>query len=94
MKRDFRMANHKSAKKRIRQTGRRTEVNRTRVSRIRTFVRKVEEAIASGDKEQASAAFREAQPELMRGATRGVMHQNTVARRLSRLSRRIKAMNA
>jgi len=88
------MANHNSAKKRIRQIERRTEVNRTRVSRIRTFVRKVEEAIASGDKEKASAAFREAQPELMRGATRGVMHQNTVARRLSRLSRRIKAMSA
>lgn len=88
------MANHMSAKKRIRQIERRTQVNRTRVSRIRTFVRKVEEAIAGGDKEQAAAAFRDVQPELMRGANRGVLHPNTVSRRLSRLSRRIKAMNA
>lgn len=88
------MAHHQSAKKRIRQTARRTEVNRSRLSRIRTYVRKVEEAIASGDKEQAAAAFREVQPELMRGAKNGVIHRNTVARRLSRLSRRIKAMNA
>lgn len=88
------MAHHQSAKKRIRQTARRTEVNRSRLSRIRTYVRKVEEAIASGDKEQAAAAFRDVQPELMRGAKRGVMHQNTVSRKLSRLSRRIKAMNA
>jgi small subunit ribosomal protein S20 len=88
------MAHHKSAKKRIRQTERRTEENRSRVSRIRTFVRKVEEAITGGDKEQAATAFREVQPELMRGAKNGVMHQNTVARRLSRLSRRIKAMSA
>ncbi len=88
------MAHHSSAKKRIRQTARSTQVNRARVSRIRTFVRKVEEAIASGDKEQAATAFREAQPELMRGAGKGVLHANMVARRLSRLSRRIKAMNA
>ncbi len=88
------MAHHSSAKKRIRQTARRTQVNRARVSRIRTFVRKVEEAIASGNKEQATAAFREAQPELMRGAGKGVLHANMVAQRLSRLSRRIKAMNA
>ncbi len=63
-----------------------------RTSRIRTFLRKVEDAIASGDKDKAHSAFQEAQPELMRGANRGVIHRNTVARRLSRMSARIKAM--
>lgn len=86
------MAHHASAKKRIRQIERRTEVNRMRMSRIRTFLRKVEDAIASGDKDSARSAFREAQPELMRGAKRGLLHRNTVARRLSRMSSRIKAM--
>ncbi|NJO55831.1 MAG: 30S ribosomal protein S20, partial [Rhodospirillales bacterium] len=71
---------------------RRTEVNRARVSRIRTYLRKVEAAIASGNKEEAVVAFRSAQPELMRGRKRGMMHANTVSRRLSRLSARIKAM--
>ena len=88
------MAHHMSAKKRIRQTVRKTQVNHSRVSRIRTFVRKVEEAIASGDKDQAATAFKDAQPEMMRGVTKGVLHRNTVSRRLSRLSRRINAMNA
>lgn len=88
------MANNASAKKRIRQTARRTEVNRTRVSRIRTFLRKVESAIAGGNKAEAEAAFRLAQPELMRGRKRGVVHPNTVSRKLSRLSARIKAMQA
>jgi small subunit ribosomal protein S20 len=88
------MANHKSAKKRNRQTQTRTVVNRNRVSRIRTFMRKVEEAISAGDKTVAQSAFREAQPELMRGADKGVLHDNTVARKLSRLSARIKAMGA
>jgi small subunit ribosomal protein S20 len=88
------MAHHASAKKRIRQIERRTEVNRMRMSRIRTFLRKVDDAIASGDSEQARQAFRDAQPELMRGAKRGLIHRNTVARRLSRMSARIKAMNA
>lgn len=88
------MANHSSAKKRIRQTERRTEVNRARMSRVRSFVRKVEEAIASGDKEQATAALRDVQPELMRGASRNLLHRNVVARRMSRLSKRIKAMGA
>jgi small subunit ribosomal protein S20 len=86
------MANHKSAEKRIRQTERRTEVNRARVSRIRTFVKKVEVAIESGDKSAAAEAFRAAQPETMRGATKGVLHRNTVSRKLSRLSARIKAL--
>lgn len=88
------MANHKSASKRIRQTERRTAVNRDRVSRIRTFVKKVELAIASGDKDQAEAAFKVAQPEMMRGVNRGVLARNTVARKLSRLSHRIKAIGA
>lgn len=86
------MANHKSAKKRNRQTQTRTVVNRNRVSRIRTFMRKVEEAISSGDQAAAQSALRTAQPELMRGAGKGVLHANTVSRRLSRLSARIKSM--
>jgi small subunit ribosomal protein S20 len=86
------MANHRSAEKRIRQTERRTAVNRARVSRIRTFIKKVESAIASGDKETARAAFLAAQPEMHRGVSKGVIHQNTVARKLSRLSARIKAL--
>jgi len=88
------MANSSSAKKRIRQTVRRTKVNGDRVSSIRTGLRKVEEAIAGGDKAIADAAFRAAQPQLMSGVTKGVMHANTVSRKLSRLSKRIKAMAA
>ncbi|MFC5310820.1 30S ribosomal protein S20 [Azospirillum rugosum] len=86
------MANHKSAEKRIRQTARRTEINRNRVSRIRTFVKKVESAIETGNKAEAAEAFKAAQPELMRGASKGVLHKNTVSRKLSRLSARIKAL--
>ncbi|MBL1146466.1 MAG: 30S ribosomal protein S20 [Pseudomonadota bacterium] len=88
------MAHHKSAKKRIRRNDRRRVINKDRVSRIRTFIRKVEEAIGSGDKTAADAAFKLAQPEIQRGVTKGVLHQNTVARKLSRLSRRIKALAA
>jgi len=86
------MAHHKSAKKRIRQIKKRTVVNGTRVSRIRTYLRKVELAIASGDGAAARDALRAAQPELMRGVSHGVVHRNTAARRLSRLSSRIKTM--
>lgn len=86
------MAHHKSAKKRIRQTQRRTEVNRDRRSRVRTFVKKVELAIVGGDKEAAQAAFHVAQPEMMRGVNKGVIHRNTVSRKLSRLAKRIKGM--
>jgi small subunit ribosomal protein S20 len=88
------MAHHKSAKKRIRQTEKRTAVNRNRVSRLRTFMKKVETAIASGDKSAAESALREAQPEMHRGVSRGVIHGNTVARKLSRLSARIKKLGA
>lgn len=86
------MANHLSAKKRIRSTTRRTEINRMRRGRIRTFVRKVEEAIDSGDKPAAEAAMQSAMPELHRGVLRGIMHKNTAARKISRLTRRIKTL--
>ena len=86
------MAHHRSAKKRIRQTTRQTEVNRTRVSRIRTYVKKFDLAVASGDKAAAEAAFREAMPELHRGVSRGVLHRNTVSRKISRMSARVKAL--
>ena len=88
------MANTPSARKRIRQTERRTARNVARKSRMRTFIKKVEVAIAGGDKDQALAAFRAAQPELQRAAGKGVIHTNTAARKLSRLSARIKAIAA
>ena len=87
------MAQHKSAKKRIRRNARRTEVNQARVSRLRTFLRRVETAIGSGDKTEAQSAFKEAQPEIHRSVTKGVLHRNTAARKLSRLSARIKALS-
>lgn len=86
------MANTASAKKRVRRDIRRTSVNGARRSRIRTFIKKVETAIATGDKETAAAALRAAQPELMRGVSRGVVEQNAASRKISRLSRRIKAL--
>lgn len=86
------MAQHKSAKKRIRRNERRRDINRARVSRLRTFVRRTETAIASGDKTAAEAAFRMMQPELHRAVTKGVIHRNTVARKLSRLASRIKGL--
>lgn len=86
------MAQHASAKKRIRTTARRRTVNRSRVSRFRTMLRKVEEAIAAGDHAAAMAAFRAAQADLMRGAQRGVVHARTAARRLSRLNARVRAL--
>ena len=86
------MAQHKSARKRIRSNARRAERNRSRISRIRSFVKMVETAIAGGDKAAAAAAFKEAQPELHRGITKGVIRRNTAARKISRLSARIKAL--
>jgi small subunit ribosomal protein S20 len=86
------MANHRSAEKRIRQTERRTAANRSRVSRIRTFVKRVETALSTGNKEEARTAFIAAEPEMQRGVSKGVLHKNTVARKLSRLSARIKAL--
>jgi small subunit ribosomal protein S20 len=86
------MANTPQAKKRIRRNQRRTEINRTRVSRIRTFVKQVEAAIEAGDKDQALAAIRKVQPELARGVSKGIVHKNTAARKFSRLTRRVAAL--
>jgi small subunit ribosomal protein S20 len=86
------MANHKSAEKRLRQTTKRTAINHSRLSRVRTFVKKVEAAIATGDREAAESAFRLAQPELHRAITKGVLHRNTVSRKLSRLAARLNAL--
>ena len=86
------MANHKSAKKRIRQTEARTEVNRARRSRIRSFIKKVEAAIEAGDKALATAAFKAAEPEIRRGVTKGVWKLNTASRKISRLSASVKAV--
>ena len=88
------MAQHKSAKKRILRNEKRRVINHARISRIRTFAKKVENAIAAGNKELASDAFKLAQPELHRGVTRGVLLKNTVARKLSRLSKGIKGLSA
>ena len=87
------MANSPQAKKRARQIERRTAINKTRKSRIRTFLRKVEEAIESGDKAAAVTALRAAQPELMRGVTKGLFHKNTASRKVSRLASRVKAIS-
>ncbi|PJI86140.1 SSU ribosomal protein S20P [Yoonia maricola] len=86
------MANSPQAKKRARQNAARFAVNKMRRSRIRTYLRTVEEAIASGDQKAAAEALKAAQPELMRGVTKGVMHKNTAARKMSRLSSRVKAI--
>lgn len=88
------MANSPQSTKRVRQTARRTAVNKARRSRIRTFIRKVEEAIVSGNQGDAREAFRLAQPEIMRGAVKGVLHRNTASRKISRLDGRIRSMSA
>lgn len=86
------MANTPQSKKRARQNERRFQINKARRSRIRTFLRKVEEAIASGDRDAAGTALRQAQPELMRGVSKGVIHKNTASRKISRLSNRVKSL--
>ncbi|MWD27054.1 30S ribosomal protein S20 [Aquicoccus sp. SCR17] len=86
------MANTPQSKKRATQNEKRFAINKARRSRIRTYLRKVEEAIASGDKDAAQTALRAAQPELMRGVSKGVFHKNTAARKMSRLSSRVKAL--
>jgi small subunit ribosomal protein S20 len=88
------MANTKSAKKAVRVSARRTVINKARRSRMRTFVRKVEEAITAGDKSAAEAALQNAQPELMRSAQKGILHKNTASRKISRLSARIRVLGA
>ncbi len=86
------MANHKSAEKRIRQTAKRRDRNQARRSRIRTFVRRAESAIASGDKAAAEDALKQAMPELHRGVSKGVLHKRTAARKISRLTQRLRAL--
>lgn len=86
------MANTPQAKKRIRRNEHRAEVNGARISRIRSFVKKVESAISGGDKKAAEDALRAAQPEMARGIARGVLHKNTVARKMSRLTKRVAAL--
>ncbi|MCB1453941.1 MAG: 30S ribosomal protein S20 [Rhizobiaceae bacterium] len=88
------MANTSSAKKATRKIARRTEVNKNRRSRVRSFLRKVEEALAAGDKDAAAAALKAAQPELMRAASKGVFHKNTASRKVSRLANRVKTLSA
>jgi small subunit ribosomal protein S20 len=86
------MAHHPSAKKRIRQTAKRTQINRARTSRIRTFIKKVELAVAGGDRDAAQEALRAAEPEIRRGVNKGVLKLNTASRRISRLSRKVNMM--
>ena len=88
------MANTAQSKKRARQSDTRYAVNKARRSRIRTFLRKVEEALASGNQEAAASALKTVQPELARGVTKGVLHKNTVARKMSRLAHRVKTLGA
>ena len=88
------MANTPQAEKRIRRNARRAEINKARVSRIRTFVKRTEASIASGDQAVAAAALAAAQPEMMRGVAKGVLHRNTVSRKISRLAKRVKALAA
>ena len=86
------MAHSRQARKRVRQNKRRAAINRARLSRVRTFIRRVEEAIESGDRSQAEQALRAAQPEIMRGATKALLHRRTAARRVSSLARRVGAL--
>ena len=87
------MANSAQSKKRGRQIERRTEVNKARRSRIRTFLKKVDEALETGEEKLALDALKNAQPELMRGVSKGIMHKNTAARKMSRLSARVKSLS-
>ena len=88
------MANTTSAKKMVRKIAKRTAINRSRRSRMRTFIRKVEEAIASGDQTAAASALQVAQPEMMRAAQKGIVHKNHASRKVSRLAARVKALSA
>ena len=86
------MANTPQAKKRIRRNARRELVNHSRISRIRTFIKAVESAVAAGQKDEAAEALRKAQPEMARGVARGVLHKNTASRKFSRLAKRVAAL--
>ncbi|MCG5235084.1 30S ribosomal protein S20 [Xanthobacter oligotrophicus] len=88
------MANTPSAKKAVRKIERRTEVNRSRRSRVRTYLRKLEDALSAGDATAATAAFQAAEPEIMRAVTKGVLHKNTASRKVSRLAARVKKLSA
>lgn len=88
------MAHHRSAKKRIRQTIKRAEVNRARTSRVRTFIKRVEKAVAAGDPAEARAALQVAEPEIRRAVTRHVLKLNTASRRISRLSKKVNSLSA
>ncbi|WP_341989133.1 30S ribosomal protein S20 [Azorhizobium sp. AG788] len=88
------MANTPSAKKAARKIERRTEVNRSRRSRVRTYLRKLEDALTAGDKVSADAAFKAAEPEIMRAVTKGVLHKNTASRKVSRLAARVRKLSA
>ncbi|MGQ3673730.1 30S ribosomal protein S20 [Xanthobacter sp. TB0136] len=88
------MANTPSAKKAVRKIARRTDVNRARRSRVRTYLRNVESAISSGDVAAATAAFKAAEPEIMRAVTKGVLHKNTASRKVSRLAARVRKLSA
>ncbi len=88
------MANTRQARKRVKQTLRRTQVNRARTSRIRTFIRQVEMALESGDGKTAAEALKQAQPEVMRGVSRGILHRKTASRKISRLAKRVKTVGA
>jgi small subunit ribosomal protein S20 len=87
------MPNTKTAKRAVRAINRRTEINQARKSRVRTFIRRVNDAVAAGDAEAAREALRKAQPEIMRGAQKGMMHKNTAARTISRLSHRVRKLS-
>jgi small subunit ribosomal protein S20 len=86
------MPSHRSAEKRVRNTAKRTAINKARRSQIRSAIRSVEEALASGDKKAATAALKAAEPQIMRGVSKGVIHKNTGSRKVSRLSARLKAL--
>ena len=86
------MANHKSSKKRILRNNKRNEINSNRISRIRTYIKKVETEISSENKDKANEAFKIAMPEIQRGVSKGLIHKNTASRKLSRLSKKIKTI--
>ena len=88
------MPSHKSAEKRVRVTAKRTAVNKARLSQIRSAIRTVEEALAAGDKKAATVALKAAEPQIMRGVSKGVVHKNTGSRKVSRLTARLKALKA
>ncbi|MDC1090890.1 30S ribosomal protein S20, partial [Emcibacteraceae bacterium] len=88
----FNMANTLQAKKRVRRNAKREDINKARRSRIRTYVKKVELAVEAGNADEAKVALKEAQPELMRGVTKGVLHKKTASRKVSRLAKRVKAL--